>query len=529
MHLIRVAVVLLATLILPATALADLRTPVLGDTTLLSPKIPQSLTWPPAIASDGNTTFVAYGEEKGGVAVHRISATGTDISTQHFLQAPGTASESNPQVAVSGENVYVAWTQVSYFVHEAHVVVAASHDGGRTFATPVQAGRLTGNGAWDVQLAADGDNVFVAFVDDKSNLWTAGSRDGGRSFPCMALVSEPGTGIEAGGNYSLALDGDRVYWTWLTEGFDVWVRSSRDAGHSIEGPQKLYDSPGRWDFPGVPTVAAGDGIAAVAFSKQYTMPREDHTGTDWGFEPEVRVSTDNGTSWTAQHVGDEGQRCVGNYCGAPYGLTIDDHRVYLAWRAKNTMWLSQSLNGGGNLGAPQPIGPYLYTYNTSHAPAIDAHGDTVVATWFTVPTPGSTDSVILSAFSGDHGQTFNVRTVDAGPHSYYPVAAAWGPDPQGAGFAWWALDEGFYSGDWNVEFAPMSAAQPDVQVIDVRPLQAASDAARLAAGHPTTIRTLIRSQAAQRVTVRAKIELAYDENGERVERTEGRTWWSSPA
>src|SRR4051812_10573165 len=281
MHLLRVALVLLATFLLPATALADLRSPVIGDAQLLSPKIPQSRTYAPAIASDGNTTFVAYAEETGGVAVHRITATGTELGAQNFLQSPGTVSTENPKIAISGENVYVGWVQASFFTSQLHAVVAASHDGGKTFGQAVMAGRLTGNGAYDLQLAADGDNVFVAFVDTKNQLWTAGSRDGGRSYPCMAMITVPGDGSDGGGDYSLAVDGDHVYWTWLTDGFDVWTRASRDGGRTLEGAQRVYDSPGRWDYPGVPTLAAGDGLAAIAFSKQYTMERADHTGTDW--------------------------------------------------------------------------------------------------------------------------------------------------------------------------------------------------------------------------------------------------------
>ena len=101
----------------------------------------------------------------------------------------------------------------------------------------------------------------------------------------------------------------------------------------------------------------------------------------------------------------------------------------------------------------------------------------------------------------------------------YPVATAWGPDPAGAGFAWWSWDNNYYDGDTHVKFAPMSAAQPDIEVIDVRPQQVAQDAARLAAGRPTTIRTMLRSRAPIRATVSVKIELAYDDENGRVERT----------
>src|SRR3954468_23980120 len=113
MLLIRVSLALLAFLVLPATAFADLRSPVLGDTTTLSFLAPQSRTYPPTMASDGNTTFVAYGEEWGGVTFHRISATGTEIGGGQQLQSLGTMSVASARIAVHRQNVYAARVTVS--------------------------------------------------------------------------------------------------------------------------------------------------------------------------------------------------------------------------------------------------------------------------------------------------------------------------------------------------------------------------------------------------------------------------------
>ena len=168
-------------------------------------------------------------------------------------------------------------------------MVATSRDGGRTFSQAVMAGHVTGGGAWDLELGADGENVFVAFVDNQDRLWTAGSRDGGKSFPCMTVISSPGDESDGGGDYSLTVDGDHVYWTWLTDGFDIVTRRSTDGGRTIEPAVKRFDSPGRHVYPGVPTVKADNGNVVIAYSTQYVLPREDKTGTDWGFEPQVLV------------------------------------------------------------------------------------------------------------------------------------------------------------------------------------------------------------------------------------------------
>jgi hypothetical protein len=518
MLLIRLSFVLLATLLIPASAFADVRSPVLGETTTLS-DMPASTTWWPAIASDGNTTFVAYMEERSGITVHRISATGTEIGGSLPLQSPGTVSVEDPRIAVAGENVYVAWIQGSFWTPEKHPVVATSYDGGRTFKQAVMAGPHTsGGGAWDLALAADGDNVFVSFVDNKDRVWTAGSRDGGRTFPCMAEITVPGDRVDGGSDYDLAVDGDTVIWTWRSEyTLDIWTRRSTDAGRTIEPPAMVYRNPEKWNYPGVPRIAAEDGVAAIVISKEYQMPRQDRTGTDFGWEPEVLTSNNRGASWTHEDLGGEGSRCVGDYCVSTYTVDIEDGRIYVAWRAKGTMWLARSGVGGGFSGE-SVIGPYLY--GASYSPSLSVRGENVVATWYTGVRPGSWDIDVVGAFSRDHGQSFQMTTIASGEkRDLYPVAAAWGPDPAGAGFAWWSWDDNYYNGDTHVKFAPMSAAQPDIEVIDVRPQQVAQDAARLAAGRPTTIRTMLRSRAPIRATVNVKIQLAYNDANGRVERT----------
>src|SRR4051812_43806669 len=113
-----------AALLTPAAASADLRSPVLGEASTLSPLAPRSFTHPAAIASDGNTTFVAYREELGGAVVHRISATGTEIGAPQRLQGGGTESFEGPLLAVSGQDVYVAWIEGSDATPEKHAVVA---------------------------------------------------------------------------------------------------------------------------------------------------------------------------------------------------------------------------------------------------------------------------------------------------------------------------------------------------------------------------------------------------------------------
>ena len=498
-----------------ATASADLRIPTLGEATKLT-TTPESTSYGAAVSSDGNATFVAYSETRGGIMFRRIGSAGTDIGEEFQLQSPGTGSIGAPQVVSTGDHVYVAWVGYSSF-GEDYVAVAASDNGGRTFKPAVRASKPTGHGVWDAALAADGDNVFVAWSDDRNRLWTAGSRDGGATFVCQATINRPGEYLW-GGTFDLAVDGPRVHWAWLTEDFDVYTRRSTDAGRTLEQPHEVRDGTAA-DPPGSPNIDAYGGVVAITTSQMYRMPRADHTGTDFGDQPVLTTSQDGGRTWAEQNIGRPSDRCVGDYCSAPYSLDISGADVYVGWRAQGQMWLAHSADGGVLFQNARPVGPYSYTWHTQQMPSVSARGDSVVVSWHTAPDPSKFDLDPVAAFSSDRGETFTLRTVDDRPgQDLSPAGVAWGPDPLGAGFTWMSLEKTLLSGDRNVVFKPLSASEPDVAVLEVTPVQAAQDAARLAAGRDTTIRVKFRSAAPQRARVPVDIDLAYDEDGERVER-----------
>ena len=290
-------------------------------------------------------------------------------------------------------------------------MVAASHDGG----PDVRAGR-DGRNPHDRRrrlgppLAADGDNVFVAFVDNKDRVWTAGSRDGGRTFPCMAQITVPGDyhGVDGGGDYDLAVDGDTVYWTWLTTGSTSGSPLDRRRPDDRAGRRDLRN-PEYWNYPGVPRIAADDGVAAIVV--QQGVPDAAREPHGHGLRLGARGPDDRRPRRDLDHedIGGEGSRCVGDYCAAPYRIDVDDGRVYVAWRAKGTMWLARSEQSRRRLRGPNVIGPYIY--GGSHHPSLAARGENVVATWYTGVRPGSWDIDVVGAFSSDHGQSFAMTTV----------------------------------------------------------------------------------------------------------------------
>ena len=434
-----VAAALCSLLGVAATASADLRIPTLGEATTLSTE-PDSVSWGAAMASDGNATFVAFSESARG-SCSSGSAPPAPSSPRRSAAGAGDVLDRRAARRGVGNNVYVAWLQVAFFTRETHIAVATSRDGGRNFATPVVASKPTGHGAWDVSIAADGDNVFVAWSDDRNRLWTAGSRDGARSFVCQAIITSPGTPTE-GGSYDIAVDGPRVHWAWLTDGYDIYTRRSTDGGRTLEPASQVRDaSPS--DFAGSPNIDADGGIVAITSSQLYRMPRADHTGTDFGYQPVLTTSQDGGDTWAEQNIGTPSDRCIGDYCSSPYALAIDGLDVYVGWRAQGQMWLSHSADGGvlfGNVRAGRALQLHLAHAADAEPGRAPRHGRDGLAQRAgpALVRHGPGRRVLQRPRSR---RSRCARSTTGPGQDLGPGGVAWGPDPQGAGFAWMSLEK----------------------------------------------------------------------------------------
>src|SRR5262249_3553864 len=162
----------------------------------------------------------------------------------------------------------------------------------------------------------------------RNRLWTAGSRDGGATFPCVAIVTPPGDESWSSLGHALAVAGGNVYWAWLTDEYDLVARRSNDAGRSLLPAEKVLDNPST-DFAGAPELRASGNRGVLLYGKESRPYNEQQHKIDFGYEPEALVTADGGASWSTRHLGDEGSRCVGDVgCGAPYSLIFEGQDVY---------------------------------------------------------------------------------------------------------------------------------------------------------------------------------------------------------
>ncbi len=96
-------------------------------------------------------------------------------------------------MAVSDTNIYLTWWDNKTGNNE--VYTAASNDGGKTFGNPINLSNAKGASA-DSQIAAEGNNVFVSWWDNKTGDWQVFSRassDNGKTFDDAVMLKNIGS------------------------------------------------------------------------------------------------------------------------------------------------------------------------------------------------------------------------------------------------------------------------------------------------------------------------------------------------
>ena len=99
-------------------------------------------------------------------------------------------SDGKAPIAVSGNNVYVAWWGNSTGNYE--VMFKASEDGGQTFGDKINLSNSPNGTSVEADIAASGNNVYVTFADNKTgsaDAYIMTSNDNGKTFdPAIKLT-----------------------------------------------------------------------------------------------------------------------------------------------------------------------------------------------------------------------------------------------------------------------------------------------------------------------------------------------------
>ena len=156
---------------------------------VLSNTIGQSGT-PQMFVSDNNIYAVWMSNPSGNYDVMFAKSTDDGKSFSRPVDISNTKLDSGyPQFTVSGNNIYVTWTETISDTNY-DVLFAKSTDTGSTFDKPINLSSNLGESGWP-QIAYDG-NVYVSWVDNSTgnfDVFITKSSDGGKIFQTPVNIS----------------------------------------------------------------------------------------------------------------------------------------------------------------------------------------------------------------------------------------------------------------------------------------------------------------------------------------------------
>ena len=179
----------------------------------------------------GDVVYVAWIEDQS-ILLKRSTDGGKTFSPIPITISSGTANISNLQLEAIGSFVYAAWVQGSDDPmgedESENIFFSRSIDNGDTFSSPEN---LSISGESDlVQLAISGDNVYVAWRDGTGfvrEVFVAISSNNGQSFPDVRNVSQSGSAF---GGITLTTNGNELYVAWServpSATFDIFYSKS---------------------------------------------------------------------------------------------------------------------------------------------------------------------------------------------------------------------------------------------------------------------------------------------------------------
>jgi len=301
----------------------------------------------------------------------------------------GGGKPCSPQVAVSGNDVYVIWQE---FVNSP-IKIRSSTNGGVDFGSETTLGtgntKFINNGgnvvfAGTPDLVTSGNNVYAVWHDDGSIKFNEGTNfanaaiqlSGNTNTAITPQVATPGS--------------DDVFVVWYdTTNNKISFKASNNKGLDFDTVNEIpvgntapLPAP---TFPN-PQITAAGNIVNVAWSSDVNILLSTSTnkGTSFGIK-ELQINDD-----------------VTNTASDPQIASLGNN-VYVVWQQNNEIKFSRSTDNGETFSVPVSLG----NGGSSASPQIAVAGNNVYVAW-----GGSTQF----AFSNNNGQTFTTKQIgDTGP------------------------------------------------------------------------------------------------------------------
>ncbi len=306
----------------------------------------------PCIAVEGDSIHVVHGDLRDGNAeVYYLRSLDGGNTWQAGVRLSDLPDSSyTPTVAVSGLNVYVAWTDTRHggspmSLEEEYF--ARSTDGGTTWGPNV---RLTTDprgepaNSWAPSLVATGSSVWITWFDDRAgqpgefDIFLDHSDDFGATWSGNEQLTYVASGTSV--RPVIALHGSDMYITWWDTrdgNEEVYAKHSPDLGQTWESDIRLTSHPGASTLPSI--AASVTGVHVV-----WTDNRDGNAELYYMRAPGAPVVVGNGRIAFTRTVGGLPQI----FTAAPDGsdvqqLTTLGANQYPAW-SRDGAWIAFTSN-----------------------------------------------------------------------------------------------------------------------------------------------------------------------------------------
>jgi hypothetical protein len=309
----------------------------------------------PNVAVSGSDMFVAWEDTTGG---NREILLISSLDGQNFTTVKNvslTAGDSlNPRLAVSGNSVYLVWEDTTD-TGSGQVMFAKSSDSGATFTVSKNLSNNTGDST-NPNVAISGNNVYVVWEDDTaggSEIILVRSTNNGVNFaPSRNISNSPGESFDP----RISISDRDVYVVWVDYSLgnstksDVMLIRSTNGGANFASAENLSNSPGESSDP------------RIALSENNVYVVWEDTGSKTG-NSEVKIvrSADSGVTFTsAENLSNN------DGISFDPRVVASGSNVYVVWEDTTTttepgaegssdIFLARSTNNGATFGSVQNL------------------------------------------------------------------------------------------------------------------------------------------------------------------------------
>ncbi|MGI0073726.1 MAG: sialidase family protein [Nitrosotalea sp.] len=199
----------------------------------------------PQISADTNGVYLLWEDDSLGnfdVFFTKSNDTGNTFRTLTNV-SNDTGESGTPRMDIVGQNINIVWMDNTAGNYD--ILFSKSTDGGSTFGKPVNISKNTEDSGYP-ELTVSGNNVYVTWTNamggQNYDVLFSKSSDGGQTFADPINISN---NLGASGWPQIAIAGD-VYVSWVddTPGtFDIFIAKSIDDGKSFESPVNISNTP----------------------------------------------------------------------------------------------------------------------------------------------------------------------------------------------------------------------------------------------------------------------------------------------